>query len=64
MDNDADINDVEASQIYVQEPPANTDGIDHYIGKTAPIFIAIRNNCEFVPKNLYKNPVIIHKENI
>ena len=64
MDNDATIYDVEAAQIYAQNPPANTDGVDHYIGKTAPIFITIKNKCEFVPKNLYKDPVIIRKEDI
>ena len=64
MDNDADINDVEAAQIYGQKPPANTDGVDHYIGENAPIFIAFGKDCEFVPRNLYKDPLIIRKEDI
>lgn len=64
MDNDAAIDDVEAAQIYVQKPPANTEGVEHYIGRTAPIYISIGNKCEFVPKNLYKDPVIIRKEDI
>ena len=62
MDDDNEIKDVEAAQIFKQQPPANSIGIDHYVGDKSPLFVYIANDFKFVDKDLYKNPIIIRSE--
>lgn len=59
MDNDDEIRDVEAAEILKQQPPANTDGISHYIGETAPLIVIMANEFKMVDRDLYKGVVII-----
>ena len=59
MDNDEEISDVEAAEIFKNTPPANTIGVDNYVGKTVPLMVHLANEFKFVDKGLYKNPVMI-----
>ena len=62
MENDDEISDVEAAQIFKQQPPANTIGIDHYVGEQAPLMIHLSNDFKLVDKDLYKSTIIIRTE--
>ncbi len=59
MDNDDEIRDVEAAEILKQQPPANSDGINHYIGETVPLIIFMANEFKMVDRDLYKDVVIV-----
>ena len=59
MENDDEINDVEAAEIFKNAPPANIIGVDKYIGKASPLMILMANEFKFVDKDLYRNPVFI-----
>ena len=59
MDDDDEISDVEAAEIFKNNPPANTIGVNNYVGKTSPLMIQMTNEFRFVEKDLYQNPIFI-----
>jgi hypothetical protein len=62
LDDDDSIRDVEAAFIYKLQPPANTDGIIHYMGEKTPLLLFMINEFHMVDRSLYQSPVIIRTE--